>query len=242
MPSQLRVSLLAFLSIISLIAQATAVTVPLSSTFKYVNEGEFGDYIVEYGANYRVLDPFNSPFQLCFYNTTPNAFTLALRMGTVRSTSTMRWVWEANRGNPVGENATLTFGEDGNLVLADADGRIAWQTNTANKGVVHFQVQPNGNMVLQDVKGYFIWQSFDYPTDTLLVGQSLRAGGAARLVSRRSEKQNSNGAYSLVMEPKRLAIYYKSPSSPKPKLYTTHLIGLVLRMVVYNTCHSKANP
>ncbi|XP_011013506.1 PREDICTED: epidermis-specific secreted glycoprotein EP1-like [Populus euphratica] len=156
-----------------------------------------------------------------FYNTTPNAFTLALRMGTVRSTSTMRWVWEANRGNPVGENATLTFGEDGNLVLADADGRIAWQTNTANKGVVHFQVQPNGNMVLQDVKGYFIWQSFDYPTDTLLVGQSLRAGGAARLVSRRSEKQNSNGAYSLVMEPKRLAIYYKSPSSPKPKLYYT---------------------
>ncbi|KAH8518704.1 hypothetical protein Peur_037806 [Populus x canadensis] len=220
MPSQLRVSLLAFLSIISLIAQATAVTVPLSSTFKYVNEGEFGDYIVEYGANYRVLDPFNSPFQLCFYNTTPNAFTLALRMGTVRSTSTMRWVWEANRGNPVGENATLTFGEDGNLVLADADGRIAWQTNTANKGVVHFQVQPNGNMVLQDVKGYFIWQSFDYPTDTLLVGQSLRAGGAARLVSRRSDKQNSNGAYSLVMEPKRLAIYYK-PSSPKPKLYYT---------------------
>jgi len=75
-------------------------------------------------------------------------------------------------------------------------------------------------MVLQDVKGYFIWQSFDYPTDTLLVGQSLRAGGAARLVSRRSDKQNSNGAYSLVMEPKRLAIYYK-PSSPKPKLYYT---------------------
>ncbi|KAJ6314290.1 hypothetical protein OIU78_017871 [Salix suchowensis] len=193
-PSQLRpVSLMVSLSIFSFIALAAAVTVPLSSTFKYVNEGEFGDYIVEYGANYRVLDPFNSPFQLCFYNTTPNEFTLALRMGTVRSTSTMRWVWEANRGNPVGENATLTFGEDGNLVLADADGRIAWQTNTANKGVVHFQVQPNGNMVLQDIKGYFIWQSFDYPTDTLLVGQSLRAGGAARLVSRFSEKQNTNG-------------------------------------------------
>ncbi|KAL3612366.1 hypothetical protein D5086_003386 [Populus alba] len=50
---------------------------------------------------------------------------------------------------------------------------------------------------------------------------SLRAGGAARLVSRRSEKQNSNGAYSLVMEPKRLAIYYKSPSSSKSKLYYT---------------------
>lgn len=203
---------------VSIVAQST---VPSNSTFKKVNTGEWAEAISEYRSDFRALDISTSVFQVCFYNTTPNAFTLALRMGTVRSTSTMRWVWEANRGNPVGENATLTFGEDGNLVLADADGRIAWQTNTANKGVVHFQVQPNGNMVLQDVKGYFIWQSFDYPTDTLLVGQSLRAGGAARLVSRRSEKQNSNGAYSLVMEPKRLAIYYKSPSSSKSKLYYT---------------------
>ncbi|KAL6283454.1 hypothetical protein ACE6H2_014383 [Prunus campanulata] len=41
---------------------------------------------------------------------------------------------------PVGENATLTFGTDGNLVLADADDRVAWQTNTANKGVVGFKL------------------------------------------------------------------------------------------------------
>ncbi|CAK7327658.1 unnamed protein product [Dovyalis caffra] len=209
---------LCLFSIFAFIAQAT---VPQSATFKYVNEGEFGEYIVEYDANYRVLDPFNSPFQLCFYNTTPNAYTLALRMGTVRSTSLMRWVWEANRGNPVRENATLTFGADGNLVLADADGRIAWQTNTANKGVVGFQVLPNGNMVLHDPKGNFIWQSFDSPTDTLLIGQSLHVGGATRLVSRLSEQQNSNGFYSLVLEPKRLAMYYKSPNSPKPYIYYT---------------------
>lgn len=45
-------------------------------------------------------------------------------------------VWDANRGNPVGENATLAFGTDGNRLLADADGRVAWQTNTANKDAV----------------------------------------------------------------------------------------------------------
>ncbi|KAI7743701.1 hypothetical protein M8C21_014967, partial [Ambrosia artemisiifolia] len=176
--------------------------VPTSQTFTYVNEGDFGDYIVEYDANYRALTPFNNPFQLCFYNTTPNAFTLALRMGTVRSESLMRWVWEANRGNPVRENATLTFGTDGNLVLADADGRVVWQTNTANKGVVGFQVLPNGNMVLHDGKGNYLWQSFDSPTDTLLVGQTLRAGGPNKLVSRISEVSNVDGPYSLVMEPK----------------------------------------
>jgi hypothetical protein len=61
-----------------------------------------------------------------------------------------RWVSEANRSNPVRENATLTFGKDGNLVLADADGRLAWQTNTASKGVVGLKLLSNGNMVLQD--------------------------------------------------------------------------------------------
>jgi len=76
-------------------------------------------------------------------------------------------------------------------------------------------------MVLHDSRGNFIWQSFDSPTNTLLVGQSLRVGGVTRLVSRASEETNSNGSYSLVMEPKRLAMYYKSPNSPKPCIYYT---------------------
>ncbi|KAI4323014.1 hypothetical protein L6164_022655 [Bauhinia variegata] len=74
-------------------------------------------------------------------------------------------------------------------------------------------------MVLLDAKGTFVWQSFDYPTDTLLVGQSLKAGGPSKLVSRLSEKENKNGPYSLVLEPKGLALYYKSNNSPRPILY-----------------------
>lgn len=213
---------LPLLSILFLISSSQA-NVPPSSTFKFVNQGDFGDYIVEYDGNYRTLDVFNSPFQLCFYNTTPNSYTLALRMGLVRSESLFRWVWEANRGNPVRENATFSLGTDGNLVLADADGRIAWQTNTTNKGVVGFKLLPNGNMVLHDAKDKFIWQSFDYPTDTLLVGQSLRLGGPTKLVSRVSAQLNSNGPYTFVMEPRVLTMYYKSPNSPKPLLYFSML-------------------
>ncbi|PKI52753.1 hypothetical protein CRG98_026828 [Punica granatum] len=140
-------------------------------------------------------------------------------MGLRRSESLFRWVWEANRGNPVRANATLTLGADGNLVLAEADGKVAWQTSTANKGVVGLKLQSNGNMVLHDSRGNFVWQSFDSPTDTLLVGQSLHAGGVTRLVSRASAEQNSNGPYSLVMEPKGPALYYTSKNSPKPLLY-----------------------
>ncbi|XWS10912.1 hypothetical protein CRYUN_Cryun38cG0039100 [Craigia yunnanensis] len=205
-----------FLLLFSFNARAA---VPPSATFKFVNDGEFGPFIVEYLGDYRVLSIANSPFQLAFYNTTPNAFTLALRMATTRSESLFRWVWEANRGNPVSENATFSLGTDGNLVLADADGRIAWQSNTANKGVVGFKLLPNGNMVLHDSKGKFIWQSFDHPTDTLLVGQSLRVGGPIKLVSRASAQNNVDGAYSLVMEPKGLVLQYKGLNSPKRLVY-----------------------
>ncbi|XP_075486632.1 epidermis-specific secreted glycoprotein EP1-like [Primulina tabacum] len=209
---------LSFILLCSLCCIVEAV-VPPSQTFNFVNEGEFGPYIVEYDAFYRVLSIANSPFQLCFYNTTPGAYTLALRMGTVRSESLMRWVWEANRGKPVAENATFSLGTNGNLVLAEANGQVAWESNTANKNVVGFKLLPNGNMVLHDSKGQFIWQSFDSPTDTLLVGQSLRLRGPNKLVSRLSEKENKNGPYSLVLEPERFALYYKSENSPTPMLY-----------------------
>ncbi|WCJ20021.1 D-mannose binding lectin protein with Apple-like carbohydrate-binding domain [Euphorbia peplus] len=87
--------------IFSTISILTQASVPPSETFQYINEGDLGEFIVEYDANYRALAPFAQPFQLCFYNTTPNEYTLALRMGTVRSESLMRWVWEANRNNPL---------------------------------------------------------------------------------------------------------------------------------------------
>ncbi|KAI3466736.1 hypothetical protein Pfo_023399 [Paulownia fortunei] len=194
--------------------------VPPSRTFKYVNQGEFGEYSVEYLANYRALDIGNFPFTLCFYNSTPNAFILGLRMGHRRSESIMRWVWDANRGKPVRENATLTFGSDGNLVLADVDGTVAWQTSTASNGVVGLDLLPNGNLVLYDTKGKYIWQSFDHPTDTLLVGQTLKAtGGPNRLMSRMSITQPINGPYSFVMEQRHWAMYYQTKNAQNPLLY-----------------------
>ncbi|XP_062109441.1 epidermis-specific secreted glycoprotein EP1-like [Humulus lupulus] len=214
---------LVVLSLLLLLSQNTLsiveAKVPKNATFQIINEGEFGPYVVEYNGNYRAKGFFNSPFELCFYNTTPNAFTLALRMATLRSESLFRWVWEANRGNPIGENGTLTLGVDGNLILADANGRVAWQTNTANRGVVGFEVLPTGNMVLHGSNGNFVWQSFDYPTDTLLVGQALRAGAQNKLVSRLSEAENKDGSYSMVLEPKQIALYYTTKNSPSPLLY-----------------------
>lgn len=63
--SPLSLSFLIILIISIVFAQAI---VPPSSTFKYVNQGQFGEYAVEYLADYRVLDIVTFPFTLYFYN------------------------------------------------------------------------------------------------------------------------------------------------------------------------------
>ncbi|GMJ10125.1 hypothetical protein like AT1G78830 [Hibiscus trionum] len=193
-------------------AATTLAKVPANQTFRFVNEGEFGDRIIEYDASYRVIRNdvysfYTFPFRLCFYNTTPDAHIFAIRAGIPNDESLMRWVWDANRNDPVRENATLTFGEDGNFVLADVDGRVVWQTNTANKGVTGIRLLPNGNLVLFDKNGKFVWQSFDHPTDTLLVGQSVRINGRNKLVSRTSDVDGSDGPYSIVLDRNGFIMY-----------------------------------
>ncbi|XP_044470564.1 EP1-like glycoprotein 2, partial [Mangifera indica] len=194
------------------LAFTTLSQVPENQTFKFINQGEFGDRIIEYDASYRVIRNnvytfYTFPFRLCFYNTTPDAYIFAIRAGVPGDESLMRWVWDANRNDPVHENATLTFGQDGNFVLADADGRLVWQTDTANKGVTGIKLLPNGNLVLHDKNGKFIWQSFDHPTDTLLAGQSVKINGVNKLVSRTSDMIGSNGRYSIVLDHKGFTMF-----------------------------------
>ncbi|CAA7056696.1 unnamed protein product [Microthlaspi erraticum] len=180
--------------------------VPPSEQFRFLNNGAFGESTVEYGASYRDLGVIRNHFRLCFFNTTPNAFTLAIGMGTGSSDSIIRWVWQANPKNPVREEASLSLGPEGNLVLAQPDGKIVWQTKTESKGVIGLTMYENGNLVLFDDGGWPVWQSFDFPADTLLVGQSLRLDGPNKLVSR-------DGSKTLVLEPDRLVLSHLIPRS-----------------------------
>ncbi|KAI3862733.1 hypothetical protein MKX03_021475 [Papaver bracteatum] len=165
-----------------------------NKTFRIINSGESSfwlssEYNVTKFGEAASINFIGSSSKLS-YNT-PNASILGTGGPlpdsydyTVRE---VRWVWGANLNNPVRENATLTFSRDGNFVLADADGRIVWQTNTANKGF--FMIK----------KGRFIWQSFQHPTATLLVAQTLQVkGSSTKLVSRISNQDSRDGPHTNV--------------------------------------------
>ncbi|CAL5342801.1 unnamed protein product [Camellia sinensis] len=104
----------------------------------------------------------------CFSSCTYYLFSVAIVGGGNHSV-----VWSTNVGHPVKEGATLQLTVDGELELQNSDGDHVWSTNTLGKSVVGMNRTEWENLVLFNNKGAIVWQSFDYPTNTLLVGQQL---------------------------------------------------------------------
>eukprot|EP01018_Ginkgo_biloba_P022522 Gb_14924 [translate_table: standard] len=83
-------------------------------------------------------------------------------------------VWSANRNSPVSHNATLRVSRDGNLIVEERVRSSVWSANVTS--AYEMVLNPNGNLVINGRSGAVLWESFDHPTDTVLPGQSVRAG------------------------------------------------------------------
>ncbi|XP_057461432.1 G-type lectin S-receptor-like serine/threonine-protein kinase SD2-5 [Actinidia eriantha] len=117
-------------------------------------------------------------------------------------------VWSANRDSPVRQNATLRFTQNGDLILENDDGSFVWSTNTGGKSVSGLNLTEEGNLVLYDKNNEFVWQSFDHPTDTLLLGQKLVLG--SKLTASASASNLSHGSFLLAVQSDGLFAYIKS--------------------------------
>ncbi|KAJ3668918.1 hypothetical protein LUZ60_010868 [Juncus effusus] len=144
------------------------------------------------------LDVLVSPkktFTCGFNNVGSNAYTFSIWFSKyTNNVSTI--VWTANRNNPVNHGSRLTFNKDVSIVLVDIDGTVVWtvtrnSTNQAQK----LKLLDNGNLVVTDNEGNFIWQSFESPTDTLLLGQPITKN--IKLVSSRAKGSLFSGYYKL---------------------------------------------
>ncbi|MBA0782534.1 hypothetical protein Gotri_000403, partial [Gossypium trilobum] len=91
--------------------------------------------------------------------------------GHIRSSPQV--VWSANRGYPVESQAQLQLSHDGKFWLIDAYNVSVWDASNFYTLSSRLNLSAEGNLMLLDKAGDMVWQSFDYPTDSLVLGQSL---------------------------------------------------------------------
>ncbi|KAL4611706.1 hypothetical protein ACB092_08G144800 [Castanea dentata] len=127
---------------------------------------------------------------------------IPLKGGDISKSEGSTVVWAANPTNPVSVNASLKLTSERGLVLTDANGTTVWSTNTSSKSVAGLNLTDNCNLMLLDHNNAtIIWQSFDHPTDTLMLKQKLMAG--QQLISK-------GGLYSLALTSEGLSAYINS--------------------------------
>uniref|UniRef100_A0A2N9HRB8 Receptor-like serine/threonine-protein kinase n=1 Tax=Fagus sylvatica TaxID=28930 RepID=A0A2N9HRB8_FAGSY len=139
-------------------------------------------------------------------------FTLSYYNGSISTyDGSIQVVWSANPNNPVSVNAILQVNSERGLELQDANGTIVWSTNITNKFVAALSLTDTCNLMLLDKHNATIWQSFDHPTDTLVVGQKLVAG---------QNLTSEGGLYSLSLTTQGLFAYI---NSDPPQRYIYYL-------------------
>ncbi|KAI7985007.1 G-type lectin S-receptor-like serine/threonine-protein kinase LECRK4 [Camellia lanceoleosa] len=127
-------------------------------------------------------------------------------------------VWTANRDDPpiTSINSTLELTRNGKLVLRTEHGKEKLIANTTGSAASALMLD-SGNFVLYDTDSRVIWESFNFPTDTILGGQTLAMGG--QLISGLSDTQYSTGRlYSHLLGETtndfKFQIDWKAPENP----------------------------
>ncbi|KAM5553207.1 G-type lectin S-receptor-like serine/threonine-protein kinase SD1-29 [Rosa sericea] len=124
-----------------------------------------------------------------------------------------KYVWVANRDNPLAATdtlASLRIGSSGSLELVDGKQISVWSANISNCSSA--VLLDNGNFVAKDVMGADLWESFNNPSDSqlpsMLLGYDRGSGKQNFLTSWKSENDPSPGIFLLGLSAEFLAQMY----------------------------------
>ena len=110
-------------------------------------------------------------FAFGFYPLVTNQYLVGIWFDKI---SEKTLVWSANRDDPAGKGSTIKLLLNGQLVLTHTNGTQLFICNhTSTKSA---SMQDDGNFILRNSSSGIIWRSFDFPTDTILLGQTLVMG------------------------------------------------------------------
>ncbi|KAI5054662.1 hypothetical protein GOP47_0029807 [Adiantum capillus-veneris] len=136
--------------------------------------------------------------------------------------------WSAccnDQGQIFSSGDILKLGEHRDLQLLDSGGLVIWSSNAMH--VDSIELLETGNLLLLGTQNTIIWQSFNYPSNILLPGQTLTPG--MRLTA---------GNYYASMEPGGLALYVKVLQTPLPYLVLNSTWGLSdIQAITESACH-----
>ncbi|PRQ28664.1 putative protein kinase RLK-Pelle-DLSV family [Rosa chinensis] len=111
-----------------------------------------------------------------------------------------KYVWVANRDNPLADTDTLVslrIGSNGSLELVDGKQSSVRSTNISNCSSA--VLLDNGNLIVKDIMGAVMWESFNNPSDSLLpsmlMGYNSGSGKRNFLISWKSENDPSPGLF-----------------------------------------------
>ncbi|XP_019260846.1 PREDICTED: G-type lectin S-receptor-like serine/threonine-protein kinase At5g35370 isoform X2 [Nicotiana attenuata] len=103
-------------------------------------------------------------------------------------------IWSANGDSPVSNSGVMRLTKNG-INITEKDGSFKWSTPPAKSAVYAMQLTEAGNLLLLDQFNGTLWESFNHPTDTIVIGQKLPVG--MMLSSAMSGDGLSKGHYRL---------------------------------------------
>lgn len=139
----------------------------------------------------------NPTFRLSFYNNPANSdtFSVGVLYNSAGINSTVAWT--AGGDIKVGNSGSFQLSSAGNLILRNDSVITVWNSSTGNMGVAAGSMGDDGNFILLNKSGAALWQTFDTPTDTLVVGQRLQQGASLTAGEYSASWQASSGNLTL---------------------------------------------
>ncbi|KAL2467713.1 G-type lectin S-receptor-like serine/threonine-protein kinase [Forsythia ovata] len=103
-------------------------------------------------------------------------------------------IWSANRDAPVSNSGIMSLTANG-INITEQDGSFKWSTPPLRSSAFALQLTEAGNLILVDRFNGTMWESFQNPTDTIVIGQHLTVG--TTLSSGVSNDDLQTGHYTL---------------------------------------------